>query len=524
MNRIHLFALALLLIVAGAGIFVYKATVLNFPLRPDTTASAWNVEAHVAFDGQGVPARLSLFLPRTTRRHVVVNENFISRGYGVNVQAKDGNRSATWTVRSAKGRQSLYYRAVIRPAIHPESPVPAPGPAPGVAPPALEGAALEAAQALIAEIHEKSADADSFTAVLLKQLAQAVPADQVKILLSGKDAPPARVRVAVDLLALARIPARTVHGFRTAAQARQATPVHWIEVYDAGQWQAYDPATGEAGVPDEYVAWWRGSEPIIKAKGVKNPSVEITVSPYEEEYRYAATEMGLMPRREFLVRFSLFSLPIQTQAVYRVLMLVPAGILVLVVLRNIVGVRTFGTFMPVLVALAFRETQLLWGVVLFSLLVAAGMGFRLYLDRLKLLVVPRLAAVLIVVILLMGGFSLVTHLLDLERGLSVALFPMVILTMTIERMSIVWEELGPGEALAQGAGTLAVSALVYLLMQIQYLEHLFFTFPELLLILLAVVLLLGRYSGFRLLELRRFRRLQEIGTEGHRPEKERVRS
>lgn len=512
MNRIHLYLLALVLTAAGAAVFAYKIVVLNFPLQPDTTSLAWNVEAHVVFNGQGAPARLSLFIPRNTQRHMVVNENFISRGYGVNIQAKDGNRLATWTIRSAKGRQSVYYRAVIRPSTRKENTEMTMGPPPEVQVPVLAGAALEAAQSLIAEMHEKSADADSFTSELLKRISVPVPGDRLKTLLDGRDSAPARVRVAADLLAMARFPARAVHGFRILPQVRQAVPVHWIEIFDAGQWRAYDPATSEAGVPDDYVSWWRGTEPIIRFKGIKNPSVDITASAYEEGNLYAATAGGLIPKREFLVRFSLFSLPIQTQAVYRVLLLVPVGILALVVLRNVVGVRTFGTFMPVLVALAFRETQLLWGLVLFSMLVAAGMGFRLYLDRLKLLVVPRLAAVLIVVVLLMVAFSLVTHLLDLDRGLSVALFPMVILTMTIERMSVVWEELGPGEALSQGLGTLVVSALVYLLMQIRYLEHLFFTFPELLLILLAMVLLLGRYSGFRLLELRRFRHLKEIGT------------
>jgi hypothetical protein len=36
-------------------------------------------------------------------------------------------------------------------------------------------------------------------------------------------------------------------------------------------------------------------------------------------------------------------------------------------------------------------------------------------------------------------------------------------------------------------------------------EHLMFVFPELLLVLLGITLLLGRYRGYRLLELRRFR-------------------
>jgi hypothetical protein len=88
---------------------------------------------------------------------------------------------------------------------------------------------------------------------------------------------------------------------------------------------------------------------------------------------------------------------------------------------------------------------------------------------------------------------------------------MVILTMTIERMSIVWEELGALATLQQGVWSLIAAVLAYAVMTVSYIEHLVFVFPELLLILLAGMLLLGRYSGFRLLELPRFKTLAKIG-------------
>jgi hypothetical protein len=211
--------------------------------------------------------------------------------------------------------------------------------------------------------------------------------------------------------------------------------------------------------------------------------------------------------RPLLLKFSLFSLPVKTQAVYRVMLLIPIGALLLVLLRNVVGIKTFGTFMPVLIALSFRETGLAWGIVLFTAVVACGLSVRFYLEQLKLLVVPRLAAVLIVVVLVMAALSIVTNLLGLQVGLSVALFPMVILTMTIERMSIVWEERGSREALVSGLGSLLTAALAFLVMNIRAVEHLVFVFPELLLVLLAATLLLGRYSGYRLMDLYRFREL-----------------
>jgi len=130
---------------------------------------------------------------------------------------------------------------------------------------------------------------------------------------------------------------------------------------------------------------------------------------------------------------------------------------------------------------------------------------RFYLEYLKLLLVPRLASVLIIVIILMAIISIFSHKLGFDRGLSVALFPMVILAMTIERMSLVWEELGAAEAMAQGVGSLIVAAFSFICMSNPYLEHLIFVFPELLLLILAFTLLLGRYTGYRLTELWRFR-------------------
>jgi hypothetical protein len=123
------------------------------------------------------------------------------------------------------------------------------------------------------------------------------------------------------------------------------------------------------------------------------------------------------------------------------------------------------------------------------------------------LLVPRLAAVLTIVIMLIAAFSIISAQLGLERGLSVALFPVVILAMTIERMSIVLEESGSQEAFKRGSGSMLAAIAGYLVMTDPTLGHIIFVFPETLLIVLAITLLLGRYTGYRLLELWRFRGL-----------------
>jgi hypothetical protein len=130
---------------------------------------------------------------------------------------------------------------------------------------------------------------------------------------------------------------------------------------------------------------------------------------------------------------------------------------------------------------------------------------RSYLEHLKLQMLPRLSVVLTFVVILMAVISLLSHKLGLERGLSIALFPMVILTMTIERLSITWEERGGTHAFKVAIGTLVAATLAYLLMTIPELTYFIFTFPGVLLIMVAFMLAMGRYRGYRLTELFRFK-------------------
>ncbi len=504
MNKAHLRILALSLTAVGLSLFLYKALVLHFPLTPQSEADIWEVEAKIIFQARNEPVKLSLFIPYKNPRYAILNDAFVSRGYGLSTSTDGLNRRAVWSIRKARGEQILFYRAEARRAEFRRSSQPAKNPE--VMPPTWEGARLGAAEALLDKIRRKSADPDSLVAQLLQELNKQPPDHDVAILLGKRASEAAKMKVAVGVLALAQLPARSVHGIRLREMRERAPIIHWLEVFHQKQWRPYNPATAGAGLPEDYLSWWRGPYPLMSLEGGNQKHLTISVSRVQEAGVRDAIVRGEL-KNPLLLKFSLFSLPVHSQQIYRILLMVPLGAVLLVIFRNVIGLSTFGTFMPVLIALAFRETHLVAGLVLFSIIVGFGLIIRFYLNQLKLLLVPRLAAVLIVVVLLMAFLSLMSHLLGIQRGLSVALFPMVILTMTIERMTIVWEERGPGEAIKQGLGSLLAAALTYLVINNQAVQHLLFVFPELLLVLLAATLLLGRYSGYRLTELFRFRHL-----------------
>ena len=503
MTTRYVLVLAGILTLIGVAVFTYKWQVLGLPLDDEQETPTWTVETTIRFESGPGSISVNLQIPTLTPGFATLDEYSVSRNFAFGLNYVGADREAQWTVRRADGVQTLYYRIIIyedpqsdQTDITPPLPIP----------PTINEPDKTAVDIVVADVSERAADDASFTAILLRQFNDPSPNPNIELLLSDVNSKEQFLRKVTTVLASARIPARVVHGIPLQDQQRQVLPVPWLEIHDGDRWRYFNPDTADEGLPDRFLIWWRGSERLVEVEGGSSVETNFAVQRNLID-SIAVAEHRAEIRSSRLIDFSLFSLPIKTQAVYGVLLMIPIGALIITIMRNVVGIDTFGTFMPVLIALAFRETQLVSGIVLFTFLVALGLSIRFLLERLRLLLVPRLSAVLIVVVLLMLITSILTHQLGMDMGLSVALFPMVIIAMTIERMSVLWEERGAGDAMRAGMGSMLVAIMAYLVMGMKWLEHLIFTFPELLLIVLAVVLLLGRYTGYRVSELKRFKAL-----------------
>jgi hypothetical protein len=160
--------------------------------------------------------------------------------------------------------------------------------------------------------------------------------------------------------------------------------------------------------------------------------------------------------------------------------------------------------MPILIALSFLQTTLVVGLILFLTVVCVGLILRALLSHLNLLLVPRISAILVFVITIYLAISVIGFKMGSEVGLNVTFFPMIIISWSIERMCVLWEEEGGKDVLIQGSGSLFTASVIYVLMKNNFIGNLTYSFPELLLVLLAIILMIGTYSGYRLSELRRF--------------------
>ncbi|MCQ4320023.1 inactive transglutaminase family protein [Stutzerimonas stutzeri] len=498
---LHLKILILLLVTLGIAITAYQIFILGIPVTEDETSDLWNIDAKVEFQANPrEPVKLQMYVPPLNQDFVSLNESFISNNYGVSINRADGNRRVTWSARRASGNQTLYYRLVLTKRYSGEQSKPT-GPIFRDSIP-VEGAEKIAAEALLSPIRQHSADVETFISEAIKRVNNAND-DNVKLLLGGDASTPNKARVIELLLSIAHVPMERVHTVRLQADMAQS-PELWLRSFNGDKWLYFNPETGEQGLPQDRLVWWTGNEPLLNLEGGRNPQVTFTLNSSEMNAIRLATLTDENTDADFL-EYSLYGLPLQTQQTYQIMIMIPIGVLVILILRNLGGLQTLGTFTPVLIALAFRETQIGFGIILFTIITAMGLSLRSYLEHLKLQMLPRLSVVLTFVVVLIAVISLFSHKLGLERGLSVSLFPMVILTMTIERLSITWEERGGGHAFKVAVGTLIAAALAFLLMNIPELTYFIFTFPAVLLIMVGFMLAMGRYRGYRLTELFRFK-------------------
>ncbi|MGE3805397.1 MAG: 7TM domain-containing protein [Gemmataceae bacterium] len=316
----------------------------------------------------------------------------------------------------------------------------------------------------------------------------------------------AKSRLLVALLRNRGIPARVVTGL-ALARGREQTTHYWAEAWVREHWMPLCPFYHRLGrVPSTYLVLSYDDHPVVRGKHVQNLNCAFLVE-HTAKDDPASAEENVPPSemRRWVKQLSLDSLPPTEQQLVKFLLLLPLAALIVCIYRNLIGIQSFGTFAPALVGLAFREIDSFYGLAVFAALIVVGWTMRRTLDRYQLLQVPRTSVMLSFVVLVLIGTVVAANMHDLAASKYLPLFPIVILTGMIERFWTLETEDGAWSSLKTLAGTLLIAVSVAVLLSWKSLVHHMFLFPESLGIIIALQLVIGRYTGYRLSELFRFR-------------------
>jgi hypothetical protein len=512
-----------MLILFPMGVLVYKARVLKLSLVPQMVDDVWNL--HINVKPKGDVTSFSFPIPKMGLGQKVSDERIRRKDLEVFIDSNSDSHVATWTSKELiKGRISYSARVDLKPVIYKRIPKDYTETYPKgleqyLKLPALLPEDEEAISSLETAILEGSEDKTTLIRKIYYYVEEEIQRNtDIKTihetLNTGKGSPLIKAKLFNIMARRKNVPSRIVVMVRMpeVRQSMEETKLRFTfanEVFLANKWVPIDTNRGYfAQRPDNFMLIHRNYEEVEKLISKKN----ITYSIQAERARinrYNKTEFKkeVIKSDSIFSKLSLYRLPLPLQTMFTTILLIPIGALVLSIARNIIGIPTFGIFTPILLTLFFKETSFGFGMLFFAVVVTIGIIERYILDKFYLLAVPRLSIILTLIIMLMLGYSFYAVELTSISQKHLSFFPIVIVTLIIERLSIMITEEGMLNTFKTLLGTLLIVLLVYSLYFISALEMFMFTNPELLLTIIGLLILVGKYKGYRLSEFLRFRDL-----------------
>jgi len=177
----------------------------------------------------------------------------------------------------------------------------------------------------------------------------------------------------------------------------------------------------------------------------------------------------------------------------------------IVIFRQVIGIKSFGIYTPLVLTFAFWATDIKYGLAIFIVILLTGTVARYILKNFRLLYLPRMAIVLtaislsILSLLMIGGYLRKTGLA------STSILPILIMITLIEKFISAQAEKGLRTATILSIETLAISIAGYYLITWDMFKNMVLDHPEYILFLFVVNIFLGKWTGLRLSEYLRFK-------------------
>ena len=187
------------------------------------------------------------------------------------------------------------------------------------------------------------------------------------------------------------------------------------------------------------------------------------------------------------------------------LFMLPIAITLVVIGRQIIGIKGFGIATPILIGYAFVATGIQAGVIIFLAALGTGFVIRSLLTHTRLLYLPKMALILLGVT---AASVILVPFLPYKEGLLFpgATFSFLILILSVEQFASFLIERGVRKTFAMGLETLVISIATFFLVSWSWLQGTVVSYP-IFVIGTAILfnLILGKWTGLRISEYIRFK-------------------
>lgn len=193
------------------------------------------------------------------------------------------------------------------------------------------------------------------------------------------------------------------------------------------------------------------------------------------------------------------------------IMLLPLLATIVVAFRYIVGLSGIGLLVPIALSITLLATGVTPGFIMLAAIIVASLASRFLLKRFPIMQMPKVALSMLMVsifLLLALTISSIYGIIDVRN---ISIFPILLYILLSDRIVTIFLERDFIETIQTTIITLFLATLGFLLLTWEQLRFFTLIYPEAILLLIPINIMIGRYFGLRMTEYIKFQPILKHG-------------
>jgi len=186
------------------------------------------------------------------------------------------------------------------------------------------------------------------------------------------------------------------------------------------------------------------------------------------------------------------------------ILLLPMLATIIAFIRHVIGLPSIGMLVPVALSITLLSTGITAGLILLATIIFSSTVARILLKKVRIMQLPKMAFSMFIVSIFLFLTLTVSAMAGILVVKQLSIFPVLLLILLSEQIISVQQERSAQEMIIISMVTFAIGILGFLLLSSTHLRNTILLYPEFILVLIPLNIIVGRYFGLRLMEYFRF--------------------
>lgn len=194
------------------------------------------------------------------------------------------------------------------------------------------------------------------------------------------------------------------------------------------------------------------------------------------------------------------------------ILLLPVLATIVVAFRYLVGLSGIGLLVPIALSITLLATDVTPGFIMLAAIILASLVSRFFLRRFPIMQMPKVALSMLMVSLFLLVALTISSIYGIVDVRNLSIFPILLFILLSDRIVTLFLERELAETIQTTLITLLLAILGFLLLQWEQLRQFALLYPELILLIIPINILIGRYFGLRMTEYIKFQPILKHGS------------